>query len=359
MPTAQSYVVGTAISITLGATGVGGATYTYAVTSGALPVGVTLSAGVISGTPTTSLGSGTFTITATASIGGCTGNAVYNYSVVCPTIVFTNTTTTDATVGTAYSLNAGVTGNTGTIIYSVSSLPAGLGINATSGVISGVATAITASATYTVTATQGTCSATQTYTFGVVSGCSPVILGLASIPNAIIGTPYSQTFTATGGTTGATYTFSTASPQLATTGGTGLTLSAAGILSGTPNFSTSITFRVTATTTPNNCPGFKDYTFVINPNPTTAIYNSLANSVKVFPNPSSGDFNIDFGTINMAKSSVRVYDAQGKIIYISENNSSTNSSLMTISLDKFANGIYLLEVKTSTGRITKRLSKTN
>jgi hypothetical protein len=278
--------------------------------------------------------------------------------IACPAIVFGVTTAANAVVGIAYTLNADATGNTATLTYSVSpALPAGLSLNTATGAITGSATAITASATYVVTATQTVgCFATQSYTFAVTPACSTVVLGLVSIPNATIGTPYSQTFTATGGTTGATYAFTTTSPQLA---GTGLTLSAAGVLSGTPTFSTSITFRVTATTTPNSCTGFKDYTFVINPNPATSVDNSLANVVKVSPNPSKGDFNVDFGTINMAKSSVSVYDMQGKIVYSSENNSSANGNLMTISLDKFANGIYLLEVKTSTERMTKRLAKTN
>ena len=279
------------------------------------------------------------------------------FAFVCPTITFTNTTiiSPNATVGVLYTLNTGATASSGTFSYSISpALPAGLSINSTTGVISGTPTVATASASYVVTANAfPTCSATQTYTFSVISGCSPVILGLASIPNATVGTPYSQAFTATGGTTGATYAFTTTSPQLSALAGNGLTLSAAGVLSGTPTFSTSITFRVTATTTPNSCTGFKDYTLVINPASITSIDNSLANLVKVSPNPSNSDFNVDFGTINMAKSSVSVYDAQGKTVFTSEN----NSNLMTISLDKFANGIYLLEVKTENGRITKRLAK--
>ncbi len=346
--------VGTAYSQTVTQTGLVG-TPAWSVSVGTLPAGLSIAGatGVISGTPTTA-GTASFTVSVTNDA-GCTQTKVYSIAVACPTLVFTNTTATSATIGTPYSLNAGVTGNTASVVYSVSSaLPAGLSLDTATGVISGTPTAITASATYVVTATQTVaCFATQSYTFAVTPPCSAVVLGLASIPNATVGTPYSQTFTATGGTTGATYTFSTPAPQLSVLAGNGLTLSAAGVLSGTPNFSTSITFRVTATTTPNNCPEFKDYTFVINPNPATSVDNSLANLVKVSPNPSRGDFNVDFGTINMTKSSVSVYDAQGKVVFTSEN----NSNLMVISLEKFANGIYLLEVKTANGRITKRLSK--
>ncbi len=350
-----SFTVGTAISnITLGASGVSGATYTHAVTSGALPAGLTLSAGVISGTPTT-VTAATFTITATASIGGCTGTVAYGYSVVCPTLVFGVTTATGATVGTAYSLNAGVTGNTQSIVYTVSSLPAGLSISNTTGTISGTPTAPATSATYTVTATQGTCSVTQGYTFAVVTpACSAVVLGVASIPNATVGTPYSQTFTATGGTTGATYAFTTAVSQLA---GTGLTLSAAGVLSGTPTSSTSITFKVIATTMPNGCSGEKVYTIIINPNPATALNNDMSSLVKISPNPSSGDFVVDFGAINTAKVVMRVHNAQGKQVFILDNNSNNGNNQMAISLGNMANGIYLLQISTEKGNILKKIVK--
>ena len=443
-PTTQSYVVGTTISITLGATGVGGATYTYAVTSGALPAGVTLSAGVISGTPTTSLGSGTFTITATASIGGCTGTAVYNYSVVCPTLVFSVTSATGATVGTAYNLNAGVTGNTQSVVYSVSpTLPTGLSLNTATGIISGTPTASATSVSYTVTATQGTCFVTQGYAFAVV--CPTIVFGITSATGATVGTPYSLNAGVTGNTQSVVYSVSPTLPtglsinmatgiisgtpttlttsaiytvtadqsggvciktQTYTFGVTncvafallpdknflpngfvgvpyvGATISVAapvagvtykyfkrnainwqtglilnentGTITGTPSFSTSINVVIEAVNQTTGCGSIlTSYTLVIFPDPTTAIDNSLANLVKVSPNPSSGDFNVDFGTINMAKSSVSVYDAQGKTVFTSEN----NSNLMTISLDKFANGIYLLEVKTLTGRITKKLAK--
>jgi len=75
-------VAGTAYSETLSNTGTLGGT-SYAVTAGALPPGVTLSAGgVISGTPTAT---GTFNFTVTVSdASGCTGSQSYSITVVCP-----------------------------------------------------------------------------------------------------------------------------------------------------------------------------------------------------------------------------------------------------------------------------------
>ena len=533
--TAQNYTVGTAVNITLGASGAGSATYTYAVTSGSLPAGTALASGVISGTPTTVVVSGSFTVTATSSFGACTGTQVYNYTVACPALVFTNTVANGATVGTPYTLNAGVTGNTQSVVYGISpALSAGLNLNIATGVISGTPTAPATSVTYTVTATQGTCNIARTYTFAVA--CTGISITTATLPNGTIGVAYNQTITQTGltgtpvwsisagtlpnglaiaggtgvisGTLGATGSFTftvqaassgcfatqsytvvvacpvitftntvasggvintpytlnagvtgnnatltysvsptlpaglsintatgviSGTPTALTTSATytvtadqsggvciktqtytfgvtncvafalspntnflpngfanvpyvGVTISVAapvagvtykyfkrnainwqtgltlnentGIISGTPSFSTSINVVIEAVNQTTGCGSIlTSYTLVIFPDPTTAIDNSLENIVKVSPNPSSGDFNVDFGTINMAKSFVRVYDAQGKIIFTSENNSSTNGNLMVISLDKFANGIYLMEVETSKGRVLKRLAK--
>ena len=76
-------------------------------------------------------------------------------------------------------------------------------------------------------------------------------------------------------------------------------------------------------------------------------------TLKVYPNPSSGDFNIDFGTINTAKSFVRVYDMQGKSVYSFD--ITTNISIIT--LDNVANGMYLLEITTEKGKILKKIVK--
>src|SRR5262249_22318808 len=79
--------IGTAYNQTL--TGSGGTSpYTFAVTSGALPNGLSLStAGVISGTPTTE-SNNSFTVTATDSF-GCTASRAYSVR-ICPPAITVN-----------------------------------------------------------------------------------------------------------------------------------------------------------------------------------------------------------------------------------------------------------------------------
>ena len=339
-----SGTLGTSYSQTLTQTGLTG-TATWFVSVGTLPTGlsIAITTGVISGTPTI-VGTFSFTINVTNGT-GCIQTKVYSI-VVCPTLVFGTTTASGATVGTAYSLNAGVTGNTTTVIYGILPiLPAGLSLNTTTGLISGTPTTATASASYIVTATQGTCNAIQSYTFAVA--CPNLAFAIGANYNGVVGTAYSLNAGVTGNTATVIYGISPILPA-------GLSLNTtSGLINGTPTTATaSASYTVTATQ--GTCSATQSYTFaIITPNPTTALDNSLANQIKVSPNPSIGDFNIDFGSINTVKSSVRVYDAQGKTVYSSEN----NSNLMTISLENSASGIYLLEVETSKGRIFKRLAK--
>src|SRR5574343_1021165 len=79
--------VGTAyVDQTMTATGGDGVgPYTYAVTSGSLPAGLSLVNGVVTGTPTTP-GSYTFTITGTDSTGGDFGSKDYTVVVSAATI---------------------------------------------------------------------------------------------------------------------------------------------------------------------------------------------------------------------------------------------------------------------------------
>ena len=248
-------VVGATYSQTVTQTGLAG-TPAWSVSANSLPLGLTLAGatGVISGTPTTA-GTSNFTVSVTNGA-GCTQTQVYSIAVACPTLVFTNTTATNATAGTLYTLNAGVTGNTGVIVYSVTpALPTGLSIDTNTGNISGTPINATSLATYTVTATQGTCSVTQGYTFAVSAFCGTITINPASLLNGTVGTAYSQTITQTGliGT-----------PVWSVTGTlpNGLSIaSATGIISGTPT--TAGTFPFAVNVTDGTCSRSNSYSIII------------------------------------------------------------------------------------------------
>ena len=129
-------------------------------------------------------------------------------------------------VGVTYSDQLTVTAGTSPFTWSVSSgsLPAGISLSP-DGNLSGTPTATgTSSFTVKVTDAHGQ-SATQATSITVADGVSTTF---AAPPAAAVNSAYSDTLTATGGTT--PYTWSVNSGTLPA----GLTLSSAGVLSGTP-----------------------------------------------------------------------------------------------------------------------------
>ena len=150
--------------------------YTYAVTAGAFPPGLTLSTGgEISGTPTQP---GSFTVTITATdANGCQGSRIYSAVVNCPVITIAPATLPPGTSGVPYSQT--LTGTGGTAPYTFAtvsgSLPPGLVLSAT-GTLSGTPTAV-GSFTFTIQATDAAgCEAARTYTF--ISGANAAIPAL-------------------------------------------------------------------------------------------------------------------------------------------------------------------------------------
>lgn len=153
-------VVSTAYTVTLAAAG-GTSPYTWSVTTGQLPAGLSLAAktGIISGTPTAA---GNYTVGVTATDSSSTpqsAKATLALSVAAaPTTVAPLTINSSSiptgTIGTAYSSHLQASGGTTPYTWSITvgSLPAGLSLAANTGVISGTPT-VSGSYSFGVTAT--------------------------------------------------------------------------------------------------------------------------------------------------------------------------------------------------------------
>ncbi|WDI93765.1 putative Ig domain-containing protein [Xanthomonas campestris] len=240
-----SATAGSAYSQNLSASG-GTAPYSFAVTAGALPAGLTLSAaGVLSGTPTAT-GSFNFTATATDSGGSPTsGNRAYTLTVAGATVTLPAASLPAGTAGQAYSgaLNP-ATGGIPPYTYAVTAgaLPAGITLNGSSGALTGTPGSV-GSFAFSVTATDSTSGTpsqgTRGYTLNIAA--PPIVVAPSTLPAATRGTAYSQTLSASGGT--APYTYALASGALPA----GLTLASNGTLSGTATVEGSFNFTVTAT----------------------------------------------------------------------------------------------------------------
>jgi len=247
---------GTAYSQTLSATG-GTGTFAWTLAGGALPAGLTLSSGgVISGTPTAG---GTSSFTVQAASGGRTASKGLSITVAYPAVSVTTTTLADGTVGTAYTQGLAAAGGTGAYSWALESgtLPAGLTLYA-SGSISGTPTAAGTS-NFTVQVASGTQTATRALSITVQQ--PQVTITTGSLPGGAVGQAYSQTLAATGGVGG--YAWSIASGALPA----GLSLSAAGVISGTPTTAGTSNFSIRVTSGAQNA--VAAFTIIVQPPPVT------------------------------------------------------------------------------------------
>jgi large repetitive protein len=246
-PAVTSGAAGVPFSQTFTQTGaIGTATFTLA--SGTLPAGLTLStSGVLSGTPTV-VGNFPITVLVTDSQ-GCTGiGPTYPLQITCPNIIVTNPAVTSGVAAAPFSQTFTESGGVGPTTFSIASgtLPAGLSL-AANGTLSGTPTQ-TGRFSITVKATDSNgCTGTGT-TYTLTITCQTITVTNPAVSNGVAGTPFSQTFTQSGGI--GTTTFSLASGTLPT----GLSLAANGTLSGTPTQTGSFAITVKATDS-NGCSG--------------------------------------------------------------------------------------------------------
>ena len=202
-----------------------------------LPAGLSLSpAGQITGTPAAP-GPGSFTAQVTDSAAPPQlASAQFSLSV----LGITTSALPDGAVGAAYPATQLVsTGGTGALTWaSNGALPDGLTLSQ-AGLITGTPASV-GQATFTVTVTDGATparTASATLAIDVAQLAVPAI----SLPEGAVGVSYPATqLTATGGTGALSWTSSGTLPS-------GLSLSATGVLAGTPTTAGQATFTVTAT----------------------------------------------------------------------------------------------------------------
>lgn len=239
----------------------GHAPYVYALSAGALPDGLTLASdGAIDGTPNES-GSFDFTVTASDSSAGgpYTASQTYRLEIAALTMEPQGGEFV-AFYPSLYSLTFHARGAPGPYVFSVTggTLPPGLWLE--EGNLSGHPSA-PGRYTFTITAQStavASAIASETYTIDVVS--APFTFFPASLPEFAVGANYGWGITVSGGM--APITFELAAGNLPP----GMTLSAGGVLGGTPT--TAGTYDATVRATDVNGQSYThDYAIVVSQQP--------------------------------------------------------------------------------------------
>jgi hypothetical protein len=210
------------------------------------------------------------------------GNAVSVCNALCPLITVNPATLlTDVPPNVPYSQTISATGGTAPYTFAVppSSLPPGLTLTS-SGLLSGTTPATTGTWIFTIIATDANgCTGFRAYTI-TINPCPPLTILPATLPNAAVGSPYSQTIVGSGGTP--PYTFSVTVGTLPA----GLTLTSAGVLAGTPTTTGTSTFTIRGTDANKlaSCFAELSYTILVNAAPCPPITVSPA----TLPSPALG-----------------------------------------------------------------------
>jgi hypothetical protein len=213
-----------------------------------------------------------------------------------PLAITTESPLPNGTVGTAYSQSLAATGGTPQYTWSVTGAPTWLTLSS-AGVISGTPTTA-GTANFTVQV-RDNASRTATKSFALTVDPPALSITTTSLPSGSVGGAYSQTLTATGGTT--PYTWSRASGALPD----GLALSTSGVINGTPTAAGVFAFTIRVTGSGSQQTATQAFNLtIINPTfslasvpdtmqPTQQVVVGLSVSTPQ-PNPISGSLNLSF-----------------------------------------------------------------
>ena len=245
------------------------------------------------------------------AMGGCDSTVTTNLTINAPVVITVNSATICA--GQTVTLTAG-----GATSFAWS-------VGATSSGVSSATATPSASATYTVTGTTGSCTGTAIST--VTVNPLPSVTLAAFNPDTVCvnwatfalptGTPVGGVYTGAG-VSGTNYN--------PTTAGVGTHVVTYTYTNGSTTCAASANTNITV----NSCTGVEEYGFT--------------NSISVYPNPTSGMFNIFISNADFTELLITVSDVQGRLVYNLTDKNITSNYNKQIDLEGLAKGIYYIRL---------------
>ena len=227
-------------------------------------------------------------------------------------------------------------------------LPAGLSLNANTGVIGGIPTA--AGSGMVQISVEDSAGVSSSTVFGWTVNSVPLTITTNSLPNATAGSAYSQAFAAIGGVS--PYTWSVALGTLQP----GLSLSAAGVLSGTPTQGGTSNFTVRVADAQGSI-ATKVFTLTVTVPPATLSITGLTDTVSPAQQPTfdvrlSAAYPLTItGTITLTFKQNAIYPSDDPAIQFSGGGRTLNFTIAAGQISAFPTTLPSIQTGTVAGQI--------
>jgi hypothetical protein len=105
----------------------------------------------------------------------------------------------------------------------------------------------------------------------------------------------------------------------------------------------------------NGCSNSATQTIFVSPSTLGINYNDVASGMALYPNPTTGNFSLEIGFLHDEQAKVELMNPLGQTVFVENHNFVSGNNKLDLNMNGAAQGIYFVQVKTSSGVLTQRL----